>query len=473
MEPTDEEIQTAIRVISYLSPQNKSTKKFGSLTNQIFLQYKKLSTRLPKTTRLTIVRDCLLNKRRQERQESHKRYLSDPLDQSASKFLRLEVNEPSFEQRSKIEPTFVCYICKKQHQISHAFYGMMCEPCGHLQFQKRNALCQLQDRIAIVTGARIKIGYETAIRLLLSGAEVIATTRFTTDACLRFYNHPQFNEFKNRLHVYHLDLADKKSIEEFTIRVKKNFSHIDILINNAAQTIKRPDSFHTNEQKFDLLFSSHVRQILDVNQQPSLTNTNIKMSIDEPASHEESSVSQASSEAQIKAERRLEVQTEAKHAEQDEYGQPKQIGQTSWHQDLLDVTFEESMEAYLINAAAPLMLIKEFLPIMQPNSHIINVSSMEGSFSRFFKTSKHVHTNMAKAALNMITRTLANRLAEQKIYMNSVDTGWIDNMTGKPNALIPLDIEDGAARIVDVIFEAQKNNIYYGSFLKDYKPTNW
>lgn len=447
MEPTDEEIQTAIRVISYLSPQNKSTKKFGLLTHQVFLQYKKLSTRPPKTTRLTIVRDCLLNKRRQERQESHKRYLSDPLDQSSNKFLRLEIDEPNkpgMEQRFGLvlEPTFVCYICKKQHQISHAFYGMMCEPCGHLQFQKRNALGQLQDKIAIVTGARIKIGYETAIRLLLSGAEVIATTRYTTDACLRFYNHPQFSEFKNRLHVYHLDLSDKKSIEEFTQRVKKNFKQIDILINNAAQTIKRPESFYQHEQKFDMLFSDYARQILDIDHQPSKTNLapEIKQNTEQPT---------------------------------DEYGQPQMPGKTSWHQDLWDVTFEESMETYLINAAAPLMLIKEFLPIMRPNSHIINVSSMEGSFSRIFKTPKHVHTNMAKAGLNMITRTLATRLAEQKIYMNSVDTGWVDNMTGNPNALIPLDIEDGAARIVDVIFEAQKNNIYYGSFLKDYKPTNW
>lgn len=444
MEPTDEEIQTAIRVISYLSPQNKSTKKFGPLTNQVFQQYKKLSTRPPRQTRVTVVRDCLLNKRRQERQESHKRYLSDPLDQSSNKFLRLEIDEPNIEQRSGLvlEPTFVCYICKKQHQMSHAFYGMMCEPCGHLQFQKRNALGQLQDKIAIVTGARIKIGYETAIRLLLSGAEVIATTRYTTDACLRFYNHPQFNEFKNRLHVYYLDLSDKKSIEEFIQRVKKNFIHIDILINNAAQTIKRPESFYQHEQKFDSLFSDYARQILDIDRQTSKTNPTpeIKQSIEQPT---------------------------------DEYGQPQQLGQTSWHQDLLDVTFEESMEAYLINAVAPLMLIKEFLPILQPDSHIINVSSMEGSFSRFFKSSKHVHTNMAKAGLNMITRTLAARLAEQKIYMNSVDTGWVDNMTGKPNALIPLDIEDGAARIVDVIFEAQKNNIYYGSFLKDYKPVSW
>jgi NAD(P)-dependent dehydrogenase (short-subunit alcohol dehydrogenase family) len=108
---------------------------------------------------------------------------------------------------------------------------------------------------------------------------------------------------------------------------------------------------------------------------------------------------------------------------------------------------------------------------------------MEGQFYRNFKTTRHPHTNMAKAALNMMTRTSAADYESDGIHMNSVDTGWV---TDEDPAHIaarkvveerfhpPLDIVDGAARIVDPITDGVNTGAHvWGQFLKDYRPTDW
>jgi len=108
---------------------------------------------------------------------------------------------------------------------------------------------------------------------------------------------------------------------------------------------------------------------------------------------------------------------------------------------------------------------------------------MEGQFYRRFKTDRHPHTNMAKAALNMMTRTSAADYLADGIHMNSVDTGWITDEDPAAIAAAktevhgfhpPLDIVDGAARIVDPIFQGFLTGEHaYGLFLKDYQPVPW
>ena len=90
---------------------------------------------------------------------------------------------------------------------------------------------------------------------------------------------------------------------------------------------------------------------------------------------------------------------------------------------------------------------------------------------------------MAKAALNMLTRTSAADYARDGIHMNSVDTGWVSDED--PAALAqkkreehgfhpPLDIVDGAARICDPIFSGLESGEHVsGVFFKDYRPTEW
>jgi NAD(P)-dependent dehydrogenase (short-subunit alcohol dehydrogenase family) len=159
----------------------------------------------------------------------------------------------------------------------------------------------------------------------------------------------------------------------------------------------------------------------------------------------------------------------------------------SWRMALADVPTPELLEVNLVNAVAPFILCSKLKALMmrQPSAdrHIVNVSAMEGVFSRHTKTDKHPHTNMAKAALNMMTLTSAPDYAKHGIFMNAVDTGWVTDED--PIAIArrkqrdhdfhpPLDVVDGAARVCDPFFVGLNTGVHvYGKFLKDYRPAPW
>ncbi|HCP44439.1 MAG TPA: oxidoreductase, partial [Deltaproteobacteria bacterium] len=152
-----------------------------------------------------------------------------------------------------------------------------------------------------------------------------------------------------------------------------------------------------------------------------------------------------------------------------------------------EVPAVELLEVHLVNAVAPFVLNARLKPLMlkvaSRDKHIVNVSAVEGQFYRTFKTARHPHTNMAKASLNMMTRTSAPDYVRDGIHMNSVDTGWVtdedpvhhaDRKREEHGFHPPLDIVDGAARIVDPIFSGLNTGEHlWGRFLKDYKPTDW
>jgi NAD(P)-dependent dehydrogenase (short-subunit alcohol dehydrogenase family) len=158
----------------------------------------------------------------------------------------------------------------------------------------------------------------------------------------------------------------------------------------------------------------------------------------------------------------------------------------SWRLRLHEVETPELLEVQLVNAVAPYILNARLKPLMLRTAgrhkHVVNVSAMEGQFYRTTKTDKHPHTNMAKAALNMMTRTSAPDFFRDGIHMNAVDTGWVTDEDPAIHAARkaeagfapPLDIIDGAARIVDPIFSGQLTGEHvWGQFLKDYKPAPW
>ncbi len=396
-----------------------------------------------------------------------------------------------------------CYVCKAEYQKIHFFYDAMCPKCAAFNYEKRFQRASLVGRVALITGSRLKIGYQATLMMLRAGATVIATTRFPVDSALRFAKEEDFAQWKDRLHVYGLDLRHTPSVEIFCSYVEQKYDRLDILINNAAQTVRRPPGFyahlipnetgdvnHLPEPAQELLVHfEECKKKLRLFSHPDLVTEgalaiawNGKVpGVGLRASAQLSQIPYAYDHG-LKAE---EVFPQGKF---DADLQQVDLRTTnSWRLCLGDIPTAEMLELQLVNVIAPFVLCNRLSKMMKRDNtgqkHIVNVSAMEGKFLRFQKSARHPHTNMAKAALNMLTHTAAGDLAKQGIFMNAVDTGWVTDED--PVALAaykqqhhdfepPLDIVDGAARVCDPFFYGILSGKHWcGKFLKDYVPIDW
>jgi NAD(P)-dependent dehydrogenase (short-subunit alcohol dehydrogenase family) len=396
-----------------------------------------------------------------------------------------------------------CYICKTEFSRLHFFYDSMCTPCARFNYEKRFQTASLRGRTALITGARLKIGYQAALMMLRAGAKVIVTTRFPQDSALRYAREPDFKDWKERLQIHGLDLRHSPSVEIFTRYIDQNCERLDILINNAAQTVRRPPGFYSH-----LLTAERVEHSeLPADVQGILAeHERCKASLEDFASagagahwlsewHAEKNIAPAlglTSSAELsQIPYKFEDTASAAHFPEGKLDADLQQidlrSMNSWRMTLADVPTAEMLEVQLVNSVAPFILCSKLKPLMLRHptgeKHIVNVSAMEGKFRRHTKTDKHPHTNMAKAALNMMTLTSARDYAKSGIYMNAVDTGWV---TDEDPATIsarkqeehdfqpPLDIVDGAARVCDPFFSGILTGKHsWGNFLKDYVPTDW
>ncbi|MEU4223841.1 SDR family NAD(P)-dependent oxidoreductase [Nonomuraea sp. NPDC026600] len=408
---------------------------------------------------------------------------TSPRDQAGS----AEPDPPgdrSAPTRRPLVGTRRCYVCKSAYQQVHPEYHLLCPDCAEENIARRYARCDLRGRRAIVTGGRVKIGFQLALKLLRDGADVLVTTRFPRDAARRLAAVPDAEAWLDRVHVHGVDLLDLAAVAGLLESVERRFSCLDILVNNAAQTIRRPTVYHREVRAAESTPLRGLAAQIDVEDvsgtaAPAAARLEPAPALAVPSDSGCTPTGQA-------VTRRDALEALFPAGQTDETGQPLDLrDRNSWSLRLHEVDPAEWLEVQLVNSFAPFLLTSRLRGLLEdspwPDRYVVQVSAMEGSFSREQKTVRHPHTNMAKAALNMLTRTAAADYAASGIYMNSVDTGWVTDERPHPGKTAqreagfrpPLDVIDGAARVYDPIVRGVAGNRVSGLFLKDYRPVDW
>ncbi|MEU1274898.1 SDR family oxidoreductase [Streptomyces sp. NPDC005799] len=348
-----------------------------------------------------------------------------------------------------------CYVCKSPYRQVDAFYHRLCPRCAADNSARRGLSTDLSGRRALLTGGRVKIGFQLALMMLRDGAELLVTSRFPHDTVRRFRAEPGSAKWLDRLTVLAVDLRDPRQVLGLCEELRQEGEPLDILVNNAAQTVRRPP------ESYALLVGGEYDALPEgARRAPGFTS--------------------------MRALTGGVASLPAALREADEAGLlPDPSPDNSWSARLGALDPAEVLETQLVNALAPALLCDRLLPLLlaspHPRRYVVNVTAVEGRFAVRNKMAGHPHTNMAKAALNMLTRTGAAELAEQGVHMCSVDTGWITDENPAPKKRrmadagfrTPLDVVDGAARVYDPIVRGEAGDPVSGVFLKDYREAEW
>ncbi|MFF1510881.1 SDR family NAD(P)-dependent oxidoreductase [Streptomyces sp. NPDC058326] len=383
-----------------------------------------------------------------------------------------------------------CYVCKTRFVEVDYFYHQLCQPCAALNRAKRDASADLTGKRALLTGGRAKIGMYIALRLLRDGAHTTITTRFPKDAVRRFKAMEDSADWIHRLEVVGIDLRDPAQAVALADRMAED-GPLDILINNATQTVRRLPSAYAAlvEGENAPLPAGDLpeRHVIGAFNSGAVAELGSSSAL--PAGVSGLDAQQVADLALVAGNASI-----ARHLDGtaiDAGGLvPDVVDSNTWVQSIEQISPVELLETQLCNYTAPFILISKLRPVMAEaakkassgRSYVVNVSAMEGVFSRGYKGAGHPNTNAAKAAMNMVTRTSGQEMFETDgILMTSVDTGWITDERPHFDKLrlaeagfhAPLDLVDGAARVYDPIVRGEGGEDLYGCFLKDYAPANW
>ncbi len=392
-----------------------------------------------------------------------------------------------------------CYICKQDYTAVDAFYHQLCPACAAVNHAHRVARTDLTGRRALLTGGRAKIGMYIALRLLRDGAHTTITTRFPGDAVRRFTAMPDSAQWLHRLRIVGIDLRDPAQVVALAGSVAAA-GPLDILINNAAQTVRRspgsyaplvaaeqdplPDGELPEVITFDRISDAHPSALagaLSTHPNPHGAGRPRSAAATGNGGGSGEQLARLALLAGSASPERILADTAI-----DAAGLVPDLHTiNSWTQHVEEVDPLELLEVQMCNTTAPFILISRLRAALAASparrTYVVNVSAMEGVFSRGYKGPGHPHTNMAKAAMNMLTRTSAGQLFTDGILMTSVDTGWITDerphytkmRLAQEGFHAPLDLVDGAARVYHPIVRGEAGEDLYGCFLKDYARAGW
>jgi len=364
-----------------------------------------------------------------------------------------------------------CYGCGRRSSRNHCFYRRFCPECADFNWEKRRQRGDLRGRRALVTGGRVKIGYQTALKFLRDGAEVLITSRFPRDAAIRYAAEHDHAEWGGRLRILRADFRDIPSLLALIEHLSQTIDSLDILVNNAAQTVQMPPGYYARHEALELASI----QCLPGRARAFLVD----------ATRHDFWQPQAFDLAALGRSFALEAEPIPGDLLRQHDEPIDRREHTSWTLSLADVSPRELLEVLLINTAAPFLLTAGLKPLLlrSPASdrYVINVTGLDGRFARRSKSPRHPHVNATKAAVNMMTRTSASDFARDGIVMHSVDAGWISQLgahrvKARLEALgirPPLDDVDGAARIYDPILRGMEGDRRFGILWRNFNPTTW
>lgn len=399
-----------------------------------------------------------------------------------------------------------CYMCNYLLTNPHSYYKSLCVPCGSFNLQESTLSLpgnlNLSHKTALVTGGRVNLGFHIALRLLRCGAHVIVSSRYPLDAETRYRAQPSFQDWKSRIRVVGADFRTAKDAFALVTAAKgilvewaqegTTDERLDILVNNAAQTLT--DS--VKKEKVAVGRECELQNDLGVGALQVTSGQGYQAMVRVGGKETQMFIGLPAADEQVNSDDGDTVELEPGPSARTAPGQTQSIStlavrqESSWTQSINQIPYEDVITAQAVNAFVPLILIRELIPLMgslrtdaqpsadttdpvsgKPLGYIINISSREGLSEALptasIKNGFHVHTNMSKAALNMLTETeAAPAWRERKVAMNSVDPGF---MSAADGSACPIGWEDGAARALWCVAKGETERMsVWGRFLKHF-----